>query len=222
MGSKGRLCSSYALIPPGTFVEGQEPLPEQIWRGSHGVLGRGGEEVFHHAAYVWCQRGTAQKAHSIQCLLLGKPSSVARTACPETAGHSWASHPAEGSASQTGEVVYPLHHHPHLCRELTASSPRAPASRLRCRDGLAEAQFPLEFYNKPSPPLLQQPLKPTRGSGVLRVAGAPTVPSARCFWLAELGSALERAGLVSLLAHGSGEDAIRKEDGVSPSVCTSP
>lgn len=57
----------------------------------------GGAEVFHHTANVWCQQGTVLKAHSIQCLLLSKPSSAARTACPEAVGHrSRASHPAEG------------------------------------------------------------------------------------------------------------------------------
>lgn len=82
-----------------------------------------GAEVFHHTANVWCQQGTLLKAHSIQSLLLSKPSSVARTACPETVGHcSWASHPAEGSACQAGEAVHPLHHSPPLCCQLTTSS----------------------------------------------------------------------------------------------------
>lgn len=83
----------------------------------------GGAEVFHHTANVWCQQGTLLKAHSIQSLLLSKPSSVARTACPETVGHrSRASHPAVGSACQTGEAVDPLHHSPPLCCELTMNS----------------------------------------------------------------------------------------------------
>lgn len=83
----------------------------------------GGAEVFHHTANVWCQQGTVLKAHSIQCLLLSKPSSAARTACPEAVGHhSRASHPAEGSACQAGEAVHPLHHSPPLCCALTTSS----------------------------------------------------------------------------------------------------
>lgn len=102
---------------------GREPFQGKVWGGSHGVLGWGGAEVFHHAADVWCQQGTTQKVHSIQCLLLSKSSSVAQTACPETAGHcSQASHPAEGSAWRIGKVVHPPHCHPRLCCKLAASS----------------------------------------------------------------------------------------------------
>lgn len=58
---QGHLHSPCALISPGSSMGEQEPFQGAGLRGKLWGAGLGEAEVFHHAADVWCQQGTAKK-----------------------------------------------------------------------------------------------------------------------------------------------------------------
>lgn len=198
MGLQRPLRSSCAPSPARSFPGGMGPLPgEGLGREPWGAGLGGGAEVFHHAANVWCQQGTTQKAHSIQCLLLSKPSSVARTACPESTGHrSRASPPAEGSACQVSEAGDPPRGCLRPCRQLAAGSPRAPAVVAWTRPC-----FPRD--SPAASPLLLLPgyicvaASPLLSPHGVRGPGGAWAPQSH-----QLGAAWGRAGLGTLVARG--------------------